>query len=84
MRTITLNFGLRGTVYLTGKGQNWSLKSTLKVEHPRDFEEMHNAAIDGLESLILALACSGRFDVESLAFKDAVEEALSAIENHFD
>jgi len=40
-----------------------------------------NAAIDGLESLILAHACAG-VDVESLAYVEGVETAVEAIANH--
>jgi hypothetical protein len=40
-----------------------------------------NAAIDGLESLILALACAG-IDVQSPACIEAIEMAVEAIANH--
>ena len=40
-----------------------------------------NAAIDGLESLILAHACAG-VDVESPAYVEGVEVAVEAIANH--
>ena len=40
-----------------------------------------NAAIDGLESLILAHACAG-VDVESPAYVEGVETAVEAIANH--
>ena len=41
----------------------------------------YNAAIDGLESLILAHACAG-MDVESPAYIEGVETAVEAIANH--
>ena len=41
----------------------------------------YNSAIDGMESLILACACSG-VDVESTAFLEAIETALEAISNN--
>ena len=41
----------------------------------------YNAAIDGLESLILAHACAG-VDVESPAYVEGVEVAVEAIANH--
>jgi hypothetical protein len=41
----------------------------------------YNAAIDGLESLILAHACAG-VDVESRAYVEGVETAVDAIANH--
>jgi len=40
-----------------------------------------NAAIDGLESLILAHACAG-VNVESPAYVEGVETAVEAIANH--
>jgi len=41
-----------------------------------------NAAIDGLESLILAHACAG-VEVEAPAYIEGVETAVEAIANHF-
>ena len=40
-----------------------------------------NAAIDGLESLILAHACAG-VNVESPAYVEGIETAVEAIANH--
>ena len=44
-------------------------------------DRQFNAAIDGLESLILAHACAG-VDVESPAYIEGVETAVEAIANH--
>jgi hypothetical protein len=41
----------------------------------------YNAAIDGLEALILAHACAG-VDVESPAYVEGIETAVNAIANH--
>jgi hypothetical protein len=41
----------------------------------------YNAAIDGLESLILAHACAG-VDVQSPAYVEGIETAVDAIANH--
>jgi hypothetical protein len=41
----------------------------------------YNAAIDGLEALVLAHACAG-VDVESPAYVEGVETAVDAIANH--
>ncbi len=43
---------------------------------------VYNAAIDGLESLILAIACEG-IDIESVPFQDAVQTALDTIERNY-
>jgi hypothetical protein len=41
----------------------------------------YNAAIDGLEALILAHACAG-VDVEAPAYIEGIESAVEAIANH--
>jgi len=41
-----------------------------------------NAAADGIESLVLALACVG-VDVESKKFQDSVTAAIDGISNNF-
>ena len=43
--------------------------------------QQYNAAIDGLESLVIAHACSG-VDVESPAYIEGIEAAVEAIANH--
>jgi hypothetical protein len=42
----------------------------------------YNAALDGLESLILAHACAGA-DVESPVYIEGIETAVEGIGNHF-
>jgi len=42
-----------------------------------------NAAVDGIESFLLALACEG-VDVKDVRFKTALETALEKISNTFD
>jgi hypothetical protein len=44
--------------------------------------QQYNAAIDGLESLILAHACAG-VDVESSAYVEGIETAVDAIANEY-
>ena len=60
------------------------ITSNLKVEgRTMDEEDVaFNAAIDGLESLILAHACAG-VDIEGVDYTRGVLDALTAIENHF-
>ena len=55
-----------------------------QVENPMQECEVakYNAAIDGLESLILAHACSG-IDVESPEYLEGIETAESAIGHHY-
>ena len=59
-----------------------SIESNLKVYDPDENTDEYNAAIDGMESTILAMACAG-FNVESPAFKEAILTTLDAIENNF-
>jgi len=55
---------------------------TIESDLHEDSEStQYDAAIDGLESLILAHACAG-VDVEAQAYVDGVGEALEAISNH--
>lgn len=42
----------------------------------------YNTAIDGMESLVLALACEG-FEVISPKFMSAIQTTVDAIGNHF-
>lgn len=57
-------------------------------EHEESEEEVaerrgFNGAVDGVESLILSLACNG-IDVESDTFQDAVNGCLDAIGNNME
>ena len=59
-----------------------ALTSDLKAPGKTASDRLYNAAIDGLESLILAHACAG-VDVESPAYVEGIETAVDAITNHF-
>lgn len=64
-----------GTIIISVAGETGSLASTgLKSGNPR-----WNAGIDGIESLILALALAG-YDLSEPRFQDAIESALGALE----
>lgn len=58
-----------------------AITSDLKSAAPNAGEARFNAAIDGLESLILAHACAG-VDVESPAYVEGIETAIEAITNN--
>ena len=45
-------------------------------------ELLYDAAVDGLESLILGHACAG-IDIESPEYMEGIETAVEAIGNHF-
>ena len=65
------------TVFLSGHGGG-TIRSEL--HHPKDGPEA-TAAIDALESLILAHACAG-IDITSPAYLEGIETAVDAITNH--
>jgi hypothetical protein len=57
------------------------ITSNLKASGHTAVEQLFNAAVDGLESLILAHACAG-VDVASPAYIEGIETAVDAIANH--
>ena len=66
-----------GTIIITVAERTGSLASTgLKNGDPR-----WDAAVDGVESLILALALAG-YDLSEPKFQDAIESALGALEKN--
>lgn len=54
-----------------------------KMEDENAEKAEHNAAVDGMESLILALACTGQYDLTCPSFIEAVETAAQAIGNNY-
>jgi len=76
MRSIELpTFGITLDLDSLGGGNISSLL------HEDGAPEEYEAAIDAIESLILAHACAG-VDVESPAYLEGVETALQAVANH--
>jgi hypothetical protein len=73
---ITVTLARENGVEEPGSG---SIVSDLR-EPKNAANRQHNAAVDGLESLILAHACAG-VDVESPAYVEGVETAVDAIAN---
>jgi hypothetical protein len=58
-----------------------TITSDLKGPGKTAAERLFNAAIDGLESVILAHACAG-VDVGSPAYVEGIETAVEAIASH--
>jgi hypothetical protein len=54
--------------------QSWNLRG-------EDFDVEYNAAIDGLESLILAMHCAG-MDIANNKMAEAIQTAVDAIANN--
>ena len=67
-------------VIITADGGGGSIMSDLKEEDDDAME--YNAAIDGIESMILANACAG-IDIESPAYIDGIETAVQSCGNQF-
>lgn len=58
------------------------ITSSLKVvPEEEDGDSEYNAAIDGIEALVLACACEG-IDIQTTAFQSAVHTAIEAAANN--
>jgi len=84
MADITTIYVEGGKFDITVEKDGGSITSKgLKVSWPVEEEEItFNAAIDGLESFLLSLACEG-IDLHDSRIKRALETALESIGNHF-
>jgi hypothetical protein len=76
---ITIRLDRKNTAKTPGAG---TIASDLKTAGKSAANKPYSAAIDGLESLILAHACAG-VDVGSPAYVVGIETAVEAIANHF-
>lgn len=72
------------TVSLTGDGGGSVTHEIFDTDQPAEGkdEELFEAAIDGITSMILAHACAG-VDVESPAYLEGIETAVEAAGNHY-
>ena len=60
-----------------------SITSTdLKTKHNDEEDELYNAAIDGIESMILAHACAG-IDINSPEYIEGIKTAVESCSNNF-
>jgi len=60
-----------------------SITSTdLKIEHNNEKDELYNAAIDAIESMILAHACAG-IDINTPEYIEGIETAVNSCANNF-
>ena len=75
---VTIRIDRKNTTKTPSAG---TIASDLKAPGKSADDRIFNAAIDGLESLILGHACAG-VDVESPAYVEGVESAVEAIANH--
>lgn len=77
---ITLSSGNTIDIELPANGGGYIYSDLVRGN---DFAEaVYNAAIDGLESLILAHAVAG-LDVESESYREGIETAVESINNNY-
>ena len=76
---IAVRLERKSTAKTPGAG---TIASDLKTPGKTAADKQRNAAVDGLESLILAHACAG-VNVQSPAYVEGIETAVDAIANHF-
>jgi hypothetical protein len=81
--TTVINLGLGKEIIVKTENGGGTIHSHgLKINHVMDAEDAaSNASIDGVESLILAMANEG-MDVGTPQMRKSVETALDAIENN--
>ena len=75
---ITVRIGRKNTAKTPGAG---TIASKLKGPEKTAAEWLCNAAINGLEALILAHACAG-VNIESPAYVEGIETAVEATTTH--
>jgi hypothetical protein len=80
-----IELGVHGIVVHIGTDdsdrQGGQIRSEMHVGGaPEDAE--YNAAIDGIESMILAHACAG-IDITTAAYKEGIETSVDACANNF-
>ena len=69
-------------VELTNDGGGSITSASLKTEHEDEEDELYNAAMDGIESMILGHAIAG-VDIESPAYLQGIEDAVNGCANNF-
>lgn len=80
MREINLPcYGI--VVTITGRNSGTIRSDLSKTKNP-DALTAYDAAIDGIESMILAHACAG-VNIEGLAYVEGIETAVDAILNNY-
>jgi len=81
VKTYRLDFGSN---WIEVKCAPWAVNAGGTVESNLKIgDSHHDAAIDGVESLLLSLACAG-VDLSTPQVKAAVQTTLDAIDNNYD
>jgi hypothetical protein len=71
-------YGIRVTIDKDGCG---TITSDLETKEKAIEDKDYNSAMDGIESLLLACACSG-VNIETPAFLEAIETAVESCSNN--
>jgi hypothetical protein len=81
-----IELGIEGIVVHIGTDdsgrQGGQIRSDLYETEDVQGGDLYNAAIDGIESMILAHACAG-LDVTTEAYKEGIKTAVEACANNF-
>ncbi len=77
---IIVNIGIDETGRFGGQIRS-DLHSTNIDPNVTDDDELYNAAIDGIESMILGHACAG-IDITTEAYKEGIKTAVDACANN--
>lgn len=79
METIDLIFGICIQIHAPGIG---TISSCLRDGCDPEEDQQYLAAVNALESLVLAQALAG-IDVTSTAYRDALETSVESIANYY-
>jgi hypothetical protein len=83
-RAMLIHVGDAPMLHLIVSGGAGRIATNLEREDPKTVGDVqYNAALDGIESFLLALACAG-VDVSGDAFGEALQTAMEASGNNFD
>ena len=84
MYTIMKEFNLPcfGIKVIVENGSGSITSTDLKTEHNDEEDELYNAAMDGIESMILAHACAG-IDINTPEYIEGIKTAVESCSNNF-
>ena len=74
-------YGIKVTLENLNETEELSGTITSDLHTKQSEDELYNSSMDGIESLILACACSG-IDIETPAFLEAIETAVESCANN--
>lgn len=69
-------------VHLDNHGGGCITSTDLKTEHNDEEDELYNAAMDGIESMILAHSCAG-VDITTKEYLEGITTSVEACANNY-